>query len=1072
MPRPAPFTRNADYSDWQAAHPGEPIPGPDLDSEFDELAKTTKDLVDFTKVIQRDDGTLLDHSVGMAQLDPDAFDQLLQPQIDAAQAAANASQASAGQSAASASQADASKVAAAGSAASADASKTAAATSAGQASTSATAAAGSATQADASKTAAAGSATAASGSATAAQGAATAAQSSATASANSASQAASNINAHAARTDNPHNVTPAQVHADQALWNANLIQNKAVSSANPAPGQVLLWDAANNLIAWGTAAIPAGASYVPAVGAADVGKVLTATGVPSGTAWLDAVDATARTTATNAASAASNAQTVANAAVKRAGDTMTGPLILSRDPVSNMEAATRQWVLANAAGITDAPNDGGLYGRQSLAWARALPLAGGTLLGALTLAANAAQPLQPVTLQQAQALVGAYLPLTGGTLTGALTLPAGGSASAPMLAIGGANNGIYSNAGTTLQFTANGAVRWTIGGTVLTATVPIRGAAGTAAAPAYSFSGDTATGFYQPSVNMIALSVGGNDVATATSGKAVSFLGAVTLAQDATLSLQAVTLQQLNAKAALYVPLVGGSITGNPGALALGLTLPANVYAGSIIAAGALTLASAVAWNQYVTASPVGWIQQATGFSGGIELNIATGVMAWMMSPNTSAGATPTRTLRMALRSEGALGIGFVPPSDALPIVATNNGFLATTDSVLGWNAYYSTASSGWKNLNANASALIQFVGSSGTMNFMTAPSAAAGAAPALTTYMALSSVALNIYAGQTYSQGRIYANNGVSFGADNGWEWVSFISGSNHVTQHRSGWQDIWMNADGNRIWTGPGGYLLQINGNGDLWNARNHTVAGVLYAQGNDGNGFSISCTNGVWTNSSVAANVDISANRNLIANGTAYVNSGNGLIVQGYSPSGSNYFATLAAGNPNWGSCSHQLWHIPASTVYHQFTIGSGMSFKMDLGGSFLRQDGFFVTWNAPSDIRIKRNICPTKVDALDIILRIPVEEYDITPEAATFMQPNLYSGDKPKIIEPQHVALGLVAQHVGAILPAMEIVIPHHVDDSPLPIDLHAVDRVAAIPYLIRAMQQMEARLRAVEGVTIQ
>jgi hypothetical protein len=49
--------------------------------------------------------------------------------------------------------------------------------------------------------------------------------------------------------------------------------------------------------------------------------------------------------------------------------TFHDPVMLSRDPVEPMEAATRQFVLANAGGITDAPNDGTAYGRKNLAWA-------------------------------------------------------------------------------------------------------------------------------------------------------------------------------------------------------------------------------------------------------------------------------------------------------------------------------------------------------------------------------------------------------------------------------------------------------------------------------------------------------------------------------------------------------------------------------------------------------------------------------------------------------------------------------------------------------------------------------
>jgi hypothetical protein len=66
-------------------------------------------------------------------------------------------------------------------------------------------------------------------------------------------------------------------------------------------------------------------------------------------------------------------------------------------------------------------------GNQSLTWngttwAPAGPFmssTGGTFTGPITLSANAAQPLQPVSLQQLQ---GGYLPLVGGSLSGNLNL--------------------------------------------------------------------------------------------------------------------------------------------------------------------------------------------------------------------------------------------------------------------------------------------------------------------------------------------------------------------------------------------------------------------------------------------------------------------------------------------------------------------------------------------------------------------------------------------------------------------------------------------------------------------------
>jgi hypothetical protein len=49
--------------------------------------------------------------------------------------------------------------------------------------------------------------------------------------------------------------------------------------------------------------------------------------------------------------------------------------------------------------VPDATHDGATYGRVNGAWGKALPLGGGTLTGALTLSADPASALQPVTLQ-------------------------------------------------------------------------------------------------------------------------------------------------------------------------------------------------------------------------------------------------------------------------------------------------------------------------------------------------------------------------------------------------------------------------------------------------------------------------------------------------------------------------------------------------------------------------------------------------------------------------------------------------------------------------------------------------
>ena len=126
--------------------------------------------------------------------------------------------------------------------------------------------------------------------------------------------------------------------------------------------------------------------------------------------------------------------------VSRAGDTLTGALVLAADPTTTLQAATKGYVDAQVAGAL--PKAGGtLTGVLTLAAdptlsmqaatknyvdARAaisLPISGGTLTGPLSLPSNPASALQAAPKQYVDSQVAGALPLAGGTLTGALTLP-------------------------------------------------------------------------------------------------------------------------------------------------------------------------------------------------------------------------------------------------------------------------------------------------------------------------------------------------------------------------------------------------------------------------------------------------------------------------------------------------------------------------------------------------------------------------------------------------------------------------------------------------------------------------
>lgn len=121
---------------------------------------------------------------------------------------------------------------------------------------------------------------------------------------------------------------------------------------------------------------------------------------------LDVIDTQIKSRQTEAAAA----QSTANAALPKAGGTMTGPITLSGAPTVALHAATKGYVDTF------------------------LPLAGGTLTGALTLNASPTSfspDLQAATKKYvddsySNALIssGAGLPTTGGTMTGYLVLNA------------------------------------------------------------------------------------------------------------------------------------------------------------------------------------------------------------------------------------------------------------------------------------------------------------------------------------------------------------------------------------------------------------------------------------------------------------------------------------------------------------------------------------------------------------------------------------------------------------------------------------------------------------------------
>ena len=111
-------------------------------------------------------------------------------------------------------------------------------------------------------------------------------------------------------------------------------------------------------------------------------------------------DATAR-------AAAAAAQATANAALPKAGGTMTGKLTLDGAPTSNLHAATKKYVDDNAgsASATDQTARDAAKAAKDVADA-ALPLAGGTMTGDLTLSGEPTNDLHAATKKYVDANAG------------------------------------------------------------------------------------------------------------------------------------------------------------------------------------------------------------------------------------------------------------------------------------------------------------------------------------------------------------------------------------------------------------------------------------------------------------------------------------------------------------------------------------------------------------------------------------------------------------------------------------------------------------------------------------------
>lgn len=208
------------------------------------------------------------------------------------------------------------------------------------------------------------------------------------------------------------------------------MSGSAIDPTKPTAGQAYTGDVRANFGAART-------EIIEVRGLADAARDLANAAVASATAAQEAAEAAAQA-ALQAQNAAEAASILAQRALQRTGDSMIGPLILSGDPLDDLEAATKAYADAHGGGggeegppgppgqdgapgpegsqgppgpegqrgdigppgvqgpkgdqgdvgppsFDDAPTTGNTYGRLSATWTQVLPLTGGTIGGPLTI---------------------------------------------------------------------------------------------------------------------------------------------------------------------------------------------------------------------------------------------------------------------------------------------------------------------------------------------------------------------------------------------------------------------------------------------------------------------------------------------------------------------------------------------------------------------------------------------------------------------------------------------------------------------------------------------------------------
>jgi hypothetical protein len=202
-----------------------------------------------------------------------------------------------------------------------------------------------------------------------------------------------------------------------------------------------------------------------------------------------------------------------------------------------------------------------------------------------------------------------------------------------------------------------------------------------------------------------------------------------------------------------------------------------------------------------------------------------------------------------------------------------------------------------------------------------------------------------------------------------------------------------------------------------------------------------------------------------------GPVQIENASGIVVTAAFQSDGNNWNNLVSGDPNWGNvCSFSTRFVGAWAGFLMWIGGmTDIAFRHD-GGITRSIDGAEVYWHFPSDERLKTNIQPTEVDALATLRSIPIESFDWIEDMRDALYPPSPEGTRQsRKPADMHRPIGWVAQHLIDIVPDWVRVRRPSTANPVLPDDLHSVaPSDGGLPFLIRAIQQLDAEVRALKG----